>query len=166
MRTVPQSPPPVEGTTVTVLAPVSHFTMPSPAELLKLADIVRAHYPNFVFTDSAFASAFRALGYLRRTDAPDRKHYASHWCEECEIILRSWSDGADIGAAFLPAVLAHFDIPFSDWTADGVCLEVGLDSYTGRPATDAWKRVLSGELPRPVGARALVAPQPVRVFFS
>jgi hypothetical protein len=91
-----------------------------------------------------FAAAFRAVGLMHRMPAPDKKHYPSYFISHAEDSLRALGASADIGPGFLPACLAHGDVPISDWRIDGVVVELGLNIFRiGRPATDAWKRVLS-----------------------
>jgi hypothetical protein len=153
--------PPIEGTRVSYPAPQSNFVIPSNAELLKLMDVVLSKYPEFFpkHVEEAeygrqFSAAFKAFGHFRRTDVPNKKYYPQHWLDEAETLLKSWGDHTDIRPAFMGAIIAHFDIPFSDWKSDGVVLELGLDMYAGRAATDKWRRVLAGEVPRPVASPA------------
>jgi hypothetical protein len=56
------------------------------------------------------------------------------------------------GDPFLAACLAHFDVPISGIgrTHEGIVVEIGLNQYTGRPATDQWRRILEGQAPREV----------------
>jgi hypothetical protein len=54
-------------------------------------------------------------------------------------------------------------VPISDWRIDGVVLEFGLNIYRiGRPATDAWRKVLSTgrtiELTAPPSSRNYATP--------
>jgi hypothetical protein len=141
----------VEGTRVTILPPKCSFIMPTPGELLKLADIIRKNYPKFVFPDRSFAGAFKAIGMMHRTDSLDKTHYPNFWVSHAEELLRGIGDYSDPGPGFLAAVIAHGDVKFSNWESDGVILEFGLSAYgIGRAATDKWRRVLAGEVPRPV----------------
>jgi hypothetical protein len=150
-------PKPIEGAQIFYPAPVSNFVMPSPTELKQLCDIVLRKFPKLApdMTDKwadnnevkfakQFAAAFRAVGQMHRTEKPDRKRYANYFVDHAEDLLRAQGASAEIGQAFLPACLAHGDVPISDWRIDGVVLEIGLSIYRiGRPATDAWRRVLS-----------------------
>ena len=143
--------PPVEGTRVTILPPKCEFTMPTREDLLRLADIIRAHYPKFVFPDVSFAGAFKAIGMMARTETLDKTHYPSFWVEHAESLLRGIGDYSDPGPGFLAAVIAHNDVKFSDFQNDGTVLEFGLNAFgIGRKAGDAWRRVLAGEVPRPI----------------
>jgi hypothetical protein len=146
-----------EGTRVSYPTPVSTFVMPSSSELKQLCDIVLRKFPrlapdmsdrwadnNEVKFAKQFAAAFRAVGMMHRADKPDKKHYVSYFIDHGDDLLRALGPSAEIGPAFLPACLAHGDVPISDWRLDGVVLEIGLNIFRiGRPATDAWRRVLS-----------------------
>jgi hypothetical protein len=146
-----------EGTRVSYPAPLSTFIMPSSAELKQLLAIVLAKFPQLApdmsdrWADNneakflkQFGAAFYAIGLMHRTEKPDKKRYVSFFVDHAEDLLRAHGASADIGPAFLPACLAHGDVPISDWRIDGVVLEIGLNIYRiGRPATDAWKRVLA-----------------------
>jgi hypothetical protein len=146
-----------EGTTVFYPPPRSDFVMPSSDELKRLREIVLRKFPKLApdITDRwadnneakfarQFDAAFKALGAMHRADKPDKKRYVSFFVDHAEDSLKALGAYADIGPAFLPACLAHGDIPISDWRIDGVVLELGLNIYRiGRPATDAWRRVLA-----------------------
>ncbi len=162
-----------EGTRVSYPAPMSTFVMPSPDELKRLLAIVLAKFPRLApdMTDrwadnneikfaGQFAAAFRAVGMMHRADKPDKKHYPSYFIDHGDDLLRALGPHAEIGPAFLPAVLAWGDVPVSDWRIDGVTLEIGLNIFRiGRPATDAWRRVLSTG-----SAIALIAPPSSRSY--
>jgi hypothetical protein len=146
-----------EGTRVSYPAPMSTFVMPSPDELKRLLAIVLAKFPrlapdmtdrwadnNEVKFGRQFASAFSAVGMMHRTEKPDKKRYVQYFIDHGEDLLRALGPHAEIGPAFTVACLAHGDVPISDWRIDGVVLEFGLNIYRiGRPATDAWRRVLA-----------------------
>jgi hypothetical protein len=146
-----------EGTRVSYPAPLSTFVMPSSTELKQLLAIVLAKFPRLApdMTDrwannneanfaKQFAAAFRAVGMMSRTEKPDKKHFPSYFISHAEDSLRALGAYAEIGPAFLPACLAWGDVPVSDWRIDGVVLELGLNIFRiGRPATDAWRKVLA-----------------------
>jgi hypothetical protein len=172
---VKSAPKPVEeeGARISYPAPVSNFIMPSSTELKQLLSIVLRKFPQLApdMTDRwsqnneadfarKFAAAFKAIGQMHRTEKPDRKRYASYFVDHAEDLLRAQGASAEIGPAFLPACLAHGDVPISDWRIDGVALELGLNIYRiGRPATDAWKRVLATG-----NTIALIAPPSTRNY--
>jgi hypothetical protein len=52
---------------------------------------------------------------------------------------------------FLVATLAHGDIPYTPGDENrGVVWTVGVTPFGGAKATDAWRRVLDGQLMAPV----------------
>jgi hypothetical protein len=150
-----------EGTQIFYPAPVSSFTMPSPAELSQLRDIVFAKYPRLNVTEGMvfrgdneaneaeyfkqFCASFRALGAMHRTERPDKKHYISFWMDLASDWLKTVRDSTSIsGLPFIAAVLAHGDICYSGLFVDGATFEVGLNAYRmGKPPGDAWKKVLA-----------------------
>jgi hypothetical protein len=146
-----------EGTRVSYPAPLSTFVMPSSTELTQLLAIVLRKFPrlapdmtdrwadnNEVKFSRQFAAAFRAVGMMHRSEKPDKKRYPSYFVDHGEDLLRSLGPHAEIGPAFTVACLAHGDVPISDWRLDAVVLEFGLNIYNiGRPATDAWRKVLA-----------------------
>ena len=156
---VKSAPKPVEeeGTRVSYPQPVSTFVMPSQDELKQLLAIVLAKFPrlapdmsdrwannNEVKFAKQFAAAFRAVGMMHRSEKPDKKRYVQYFIDHGDNLLRALGPHAEIGPAFLPACLAHGDVPISDWRIDGQVLEFGLNIYRiGRPATDAWRKVLA-----------------------
>jgi hypothetical protein len=165
-----------DGARISYPAPLSTFAMPSSAELDQLREIVLRKFPQlapdtrgkWAQEDAAkfpkqFAAAFRAVGMMHRSEKPDKKRYPSYFIQHGEDSLRAFGASAEIGPAFLPACLAHGDVPISDWRIDGVVLELGLNIYRiGRPATDAWKRVLATgrtiELIAPLASRNYATP--------
>ena len=164
-----------EGTRVFHIAPVSNFIMPSASELKRLREIVLAKFPrlapdmsdrwadnNEVKFAKQFEAAFRAIAMMHRTEKPDKKRFPSYFIDHGDDLLRALGPHAEIGPAFTVGCLAHGDVPISDWRIDGVVLEFGLNIYRiGRPATDAWKRVLATG-----NTIALIAPPSSRNYPS
>ena len=69
--------------------------------------------------------------------------------DECVDWLRLYRPGfqGNVRAAYLTAVLAAGYILFTVGDSmRGVMWEVGVSPWRGRPATNAWQRVLDGEL--------------------
>jgi hypothetical protein len=165
-----------EGTRVFHIAPVSNFVMPSSSDLAQLLSIVLRKFPKLApdTTDrwadnneakfaKQFEAAFRAIAMMHRTEKPDKKRYVQYFIDHGEDLLRALGPHAEIGPAFTVACLAHGDVPISDWRIDGVVLEFGLNIYRiGRPATDAWRKVLSTgrtiELTAPPSSRNYATP--------
>ena len=117
-----------------------------------------------------FTAAFKAVGALHRTEAPDRKHYFHYWLDHCQAWLKGSGESTDLSfAPFVCACLAHGDVAYSGLFVDGEVLELGLYAYgIGRPAGDAWRRVLeTGEilLPSPPATR-LAPASPSRVHIG
>ena len=163
-KSVPQ---PDERPLMSYLTPPSNFVRPTEKELRRLADIVVGKYPKLGARKSlrgllgdefdadfrdGFAWAFERLGFIGRTQEPDKKHYVEHWLNETKDWLAMYRPNhcGNIGAGFLAAVLAHGDISYilAD-VSRGVVWSVGLTNFGGKLAGDAWKRVLAGELLAP-----------------
>jgi hypothetical protein len=155
-----------EGLRITYLVEPSSFVRPTQNELHKLHDVVLAKYSQFSpHLSSRWASqekqeyfdgfewAFERLGYIGRSATPDHKHYVDFWSGECRDWLRLHRPAhcGNIGAGFLAAVVAHGDIPYTVGDeARGIVWAVGLTSFGGTKASDAWRRVLDGKLMVPV----------------
>ena len=172
----PPKPAPVEpeGTTLRYPAPTSKFVMPNDDELGRLRAIVTAKIPRLALADglisrgdkkttlSISGSSLRRSGLsercIRKNRMPDRKHYLHHWTDHCETWLKTFGQWIDLSFAPLSArAWAHGDVAYSGLFVDGEVLELGLNAYgIGRPAGDAWRRVLeTGEivLPSPPAMR-------------
>lgn len=155
---------PDERPLVSYLEAPTHFARPTEKELRRLADIVIARYPKLgprkslrgsldgEFDDdfrNGFAWSFERLGYVGRTERPDTKRYADYWLDDTKawLALHRPNHCGNIGAGFLAAVLAHRDIPYIPGDLSrGVVWSLGLTLHGGKLASDAWKRVLAGEL--------------------
>jgi hypothetical protein len=155
-----------QGVRITQLVEPSNFVRPTEKELRKLYDIVLAKYPQLVPRLSArwadderrehfdgFVWSFERLGYVGRTSAPDTRRYVNHWVEEAKDWLRLHrpAHSGNIGAGFLIATIAHGDICFTPGDENrGVVWTIGVTPFGGAKATDAWLRVLDGQLMAPV----------------
>gem|GEM_PF-3451939 len=180
-------PAPVERSVVIATPPpVSTFPMPTAAELSQLIDAVGRRFPALLDTQGPafegtrherreqyrkqFEGAFLAIGHMKRLERPDTKLYVSAHVQLAESILRSLGRPMTIrGDPFLAACLAHFDVPISGIgrTHEGIVVEIGLNQYTGRPATDQWRRILEGQPPREVAVSGPPpAPNPARVHVT
>jgi hypothetical protein len=165
-RPAPKLMPEDEGVRITHPLPATMFVMPLEADLRRLLSIVGARFPNLrpkfsgprVEADEIeyfrqFGAAFRALGHMRRADALDRKHAATFWADSAEDLLRAQGASESVSVGPLTtALIAHGDIMFSDVARFPYDLEFGLCvGGAGRPARDAWRRVLAtGQAPAPV----------------
>jgi hypothetical protein len=165
--TPPPRPPKDEGVRVFQFVEPSNFVRPTEKELTRLYDIVLAKYPQLASrarpasrwaADEAreyfegFVWSFERLGFIGRTAMPDtKKHYVNFWVTETQDWLRLHRPAhrGNIGAGFLAAVVAHGDIPFIVGnSAQGIVWSVGLTTFGGAKATDAWRRVLGGNVVR------------------
>jgi hypothetical protein len=178
-----------EGTRVFYPTPAASFAMPSDDQLQRLTAIAIGAYPAFADCscmglhrpspeqnrsewNKQFKAAFLALGHMRRTNEPDRKHYWYHWKDKAEDILRVIGRPETLYFnPFMAAVLAWGDIPFSGVGLHhtGAVVEIGVSEYVGRQASDAsWKRVLStGAILAMSPVAVLMAPRsPSRVIVS
>jgi hypothetical protein len=142
----------------------SHFVRPTSKELRRLADVVIAKYPKLgprrslrgtlddEFDDdfqNGFVWSFERLGFPMRSERPDTRHYVEHWLNNTKdwLAMHRPNHCGNIGAGFLAAVLAHGDIPHTPADVSrGVVWSVGLTNFGGKLASDAWRRVLAGEL--------------------
>lgn len=181
------TPPPVmvkdEGPRIVLIEERSSFVRPTLSELHKLYDVVCNKFPQFRprssgsrFEDqeeqeyfSGFEWSFERLGFIGRSAAPDTKRYVSYWVSECQDWLRQFrpSHRGNIGAGFLAAVVAHGDVPYIVGNErEGTVWSVGLTTFGGRHASDAWRKVLGGQLlaPTPPQPR-FAAPSPAQVLI-
>lgn len=163
-------PPPVDraGVRVTQLVEPSSFIRPTRKELSELLAVVVAKYPklgppktmlgrNDGLEAEDFAAgfewAFERLGFIGRAAVPDTKHYVGHWVEECKEWLRLHRPAhrGSVGAAFLCAAIAHRDIPYTVGDEQrGIVWSIGVTTHGGTKASDAWRKVLNGDLMPPV----------------
>jgi hypothetical protein len=181
----PPPPPRDEGPRIVLLEERTTFVRPTLNELRKLYEIVCSKYPQFTsrepstsrFADDnareyfeGFTWAFERLGYIGRSATPDHKHYVDFWSAECRDWLRLHRPAhvGNIGAGFLAAVVAHGDVPYTVGDEQrGIVWAVGLTSFGGTKATDAWRRVLDGKLMAPVvPERRFAPPSPSQVFVG
>jgi len=165
-RFAPPQPVKDEGVRIVQIVEPSNFVRPTEKELRRLYDVVVGKYPQLAPRLSArweheqrqehfdgFIWSFERLGYIGRTAMPDTKHYANFWISECQDWLRQFrpSHHGSIGAGFLAAVIAHGDICFTPGDENrGVVWTIGVTPFGGAKATDAWRKVLNGQLMAPV----------------
>jgi hypothetical protein len=152
--------------------PASTFPMPTTDELCQLMTAVGRVYPELVSSNDIeyrkqFEACFLAIGNLRRLEKPSSKVYLSWHLQLAETILRRLGRPMTVrGDAFVAACLAHADVPISGIGRhhEGYVVEIGLDEFNGRLATDAWRKILAGEAPREAGVqRRQAPPSPARV---
>jgi hypothetical protein len=115
-----------------------------------------------------FAACFRRVHNLGRSPTPNPKYAVSWWVDEAKTWLRSrGAIAGDVsGVAYIAAVLAAGDIPWVEHDLyRGQLFEAGLLPYGGRPASDAWKNVLTtgAVLSSTRPARPREAPSTVRL---
>ncbi|WP_072824770.1 hypothetical protein [Bradyrhizobium erythrophlei] len=154
-----------EGARITLSIERAKIALPNEDELRKLLDVVFGTYPtlrpwthgsSYAFQDEQnftrqFSAAFGYVSSQGRADEIDMKHSVSWWADQASDWLRHRGDRTDIGgAAFLAACVAAGDVAFQRSDQFGNVWAVGLASWEGRKATEAWRNVLCGELRRPV----------------
>jgi len=142
----------------------SPIVLPTEIEYRGILSAVRGAYPqlwrpsnNPRFTDQDeaeflrdFSAVFECVSHLRRTAEVDSKHSLSWWVDEINRRLH----GRQIdGAAFLAAVIGAGDVSFVQRDEYGNAWAFGLATFGGRPATEAWQRVLKGQLLTPVAGK-------------
>ena len=151
-----------EGPRITTVIEVSRIKMPGQLERKRIREIVCDLYPKLRpadLDDSRFAwefdTAFDRIACLGRTDETNRKYPLSWWIDEAMEWARLRNRTGDLrGAAFLVAVIGAGDVKFMQSDNNGNVWELGLSPYSGgRPATEAWRKVLKGELLAPVPGR-------------
>jgi hypothetical protein len=133
--------------------------MPSLAEMRRLFSIVRqrvpeqkSHDPDAAFR--GFCCAFRFVSNCGRVAAPNGKVSISWWMEGMTAWLRERNAMTiDVsGSSFIAAVVASGDVLFVPHNSTlGYTWEFSLvaPGHGGKPASDAWKRVLEGSLLAP-----------------
>jgi hypothetical protein len=164
----PPPPRPIEGTRVSYPVTPSKCGVPTDEELSRLREIVTRYdpalgdcshmgihrasqYQNETAWASEFRKSFMGIGRMYRLAEPDRKHYWYHFKDIVDTALNF--------GPFVAAILAHGDVPWTDWRIDGQVLELGLSEYSiGREATDSWRKVLAN--------RQLLAPSPPAVRMA
>ena len=158
--------------------PRTGYEAPTAEELRRLREIVLAEHrwlrdPGDRRSEKAkeneFASAFWAAGHFYRTPEPNRVYYFSHFVDLANERLAMIDREAVDGNAFLVACVAHADVVYQRPDRMlGAVLEVGLNEHAGRPCSNAWRKVLTGEalLLKPVAPRQLAreAVTPPRVW--
>lgn len=145
------------------LPPSSSFVAPSEEQLRRLHAAVLAYNPRLErtyfgkFADlnkaddyRCFCKAFKRIGFLRRTEALNSKRFAAGWIDEADEWLRLNDGGGRSGPGFLIAVIAHGDVRYSLYDHLGNVPEFGLSTSEGKHATDAWRKVLNGEILAPI----------------
>jgi len=164
--------------TISTPAPVSTFVMPSESELAQLRDAVGRTHPGLLDSQGSafsgtrherrtewnrqFEACFLAVGNMKRMDRPDTGKYLSYHVDVAESVLKSFGRPLTTlrGGPFLAACLAHFDVPVSGINRhhEGIVPEIGLHQYSGRPAGDAWRRIIEGQAPHECAVQRPPAP--------
>jgi hypothetical protein len=143
----------------------SPIVLPTETEYRGILSAVRDAYPQlwrslsanprFADEDDArlfrdFPAVFECVSHLRRTTEVDNKHSLSWWVDEINRRLH----GRQIdGLAFLAAVIGAGDVSFVQRDEYGNVWAFGLATFGGRPATEAWRRVLKGQLLTPIAGK-------------
>jgi hypothetical protein len=155
---------------------------PNLAELKKLYAAVRNLVPEAKHHDPdagfrGFCGAYRFVSNCGRVAAPNAKVSISWWLDNMIDWLRQRGAVAldATGASFVAAVYAAGDVLFVPHNGTlGTVWEFGLvlpgqsGGSGGKPASDAWRRILrdgaSAVLPSSVPVRRIEAPSQVRIY--
>jgi hypothetical protein len=150
--------------------------MPSLDQMRKLFSIVRHRVPEQKSNDPdqhfrGFCAAFRYVSNCGRIAAPNSKLGLGYFMDDLKQWLRDRNAMTiDItGASFIAAVLASGDILYVPHDSNlGHVWEFGIappGHGGGKPASDAWKRVLEGSVLAPSRPSLRMAPpSPARVY--
>jgi hypothetical protein len=153
----PRPPLAEEGLRITFPPPSAnpHFEMPSASELRELYRIALTAAPHLAPSELKadshffeFMKVFAVLGSIGRGEL-DTRRYLGFWCDLIDDRLRA-SNGSSMnfGGTFWLAMLASGDISYCNADgSQGVLAAVGLRSYGGRQAKDAWREVLAAGRP-------------------
>jgi hypothetical protein len=162
---------------ITYPKPTTSFIMPSAAELKQLFEIASRRLDQLALpcdfsgrraeekADNFFReffAGFRALGYIGRAEELNHKHAVTYWISTAEQIMRELGASETLsGLPFLAAALAHGDVLYNDVRDYPYVREFGLCEYGGRPATDAWRKILAaGKTLEPFAADKKTWPVP------
>ncbi len=161
-------------TAISYAAPATGAEMPSPTELVALQNIVLSAHPWLTgFNARELGAGFWVTTRLFRTSVPDSTRYFASLVDEANAMLAQAGMPATSGPALLAAIIASGDVQWRRANpATGDVLEVGLNAYGGRKATNAWHSILAGtsNLLSPVAPRDpardnLNRPLPTPAFF-
>jgi hypothetical protein len=176
-RVAPQQPPKDGGVRILQVLAERTDGLPSLKELEKLYSAVKhlAPWPlNNKYDEHkpfrGFCACFRWISNKGRTEFPNPKFALSFWLDQC----KNWTKDRDSmtndisGNELVMAVFAAGDVKFCAANAQlGIVWELALSEYSGRPASDAWRKILregaSAVLPPSAPARRQAAPSQVRV---
>jgi hypothetical protein len=177
-RAAPPPQPPRDEVRVVELHNERLDGMPNLAELKKLYAVVKnlvpevkSHDPDAGFR--GFAGAYRFVSNCPRLPAPNSRVALSWWLEGMTAWMRARNAMTrDItGSSFIAAVMANGDVLYTPHNGTlGHVWEFGLvlpGQSGGKPASDAWRRVLDGSVLAPSQpARRMAPPSPVRVVVG
>ena len=154
-----------EGSRIVYPVERAKIALPTDDELRKLLDVVFGSYPTlrpwtpgsrFASQDEEdfvrqFSAAFTFVAHQGRTEEVDKKQSIGWWADQAEEWWRQRNAHTNVGGgAFLAACVAAGDIQFQRSDTWGNVWAVGLVSFGGRAATEAWRSALRGDLRRPL----------------
>jgi hypothetical protein len=152
------------GVTATLSAPSTGFVRPTAEELRTLGDRVYAAFDFLApCSETALERAFIAIGHMFRLPEPSKLAFHSHVERVNDVARLLGFRGETPGNAVLTALICHNDVPWRAHAPNtGQMLECALDPYSGRPCSNAWKKVLAGApLTPPLPPRPLPGGQSV-----
>jgi hypothetical protein len=168
---------------VRIMHPIERakIAMPSTAELEKILKVVLAVYPKlrpyspgdrFADQDAAeffreFHAAFTFISHLGRAEYIDTKRSISWWAGEATEWWRLRKAPGDINSSpLLAAVVAAGDVNFTQRDEFGNVWAFALVTFGGRPATEAWRNGLRGQLLSPLPGAHSATPSSSGVRIS
>jgi len=168
-------PPPKDEVRILQLNTERSDGMPNLDQMRKLFSIVRHKVPQVKGADDdaairGFSGAFRYVSNCGRIAAPNTKYSLGWWGEDMKFWLRARNAMTNdvTGASFIAAVMASGDVLYVPHDSNlGHVWEFGIvpPHYGGKPASDAWKRVLEGSVLAPSRPSLRMAPlSPVRIY--
>jgi hypothetical protein len=153
------------------------FLMPDMVDLRRLFHLVVMAYPQLAPQRDRepeealkyFGHAFFRIGSLGRVDKLETKYAVSWWADEATSSLKD--RGVNLirilSVDFTIAAIAHYDVGYGpiDNFPHGCAFGLNPGRW-GRPATDAWRRLLETRTVRPPAVIALQRPRPQPTFTS
>jgi hypothetical protein len=151
------------------------FVMPDNVDLRRLYFLVTRLFPqlgpardrNEAEELRLFGLAFQRIAHLGRNDKLDTQHAVSWWCDESTQWLKSQNVNLIrlLPPDFAIAMLAHGDINYAPMDNFPHGFAVGLNAgLWGRPATDAWHKLLETRAVRPPVTLTLKAVHPQEIM--
>jgi hypothetical protein len=159
----------------------AEIALPNEDGMQLLFDAVLVKYPKlrpytpgdrYSYQDQTdfFAGFCKAFGFVARqgrTDEVDTKRSLDWWSGEASDWWRSQGNTGRIGAGhLLVAVIAAGDVGFVQGDEWGNQWSFSLATHGGRPATEAWRDVMRGQLRQPLPGVHKAPPAGLTVYSA